>query len=443
VVSGAAVVLESGTPAGLGDIAIGATVSSGGALYVFSGGWTIGTTVDFGGSETVDGGVASGTGVAFGGLQLVYGGSAGGAVVGDGGRQFVYRGGVASGTVVDYAGSEFVSGGATYGTVLGFGAKEYVSGGTAYGTVIDAGGYEIIESGGSAGGVAVIDGGGMIVSSGGVAAGGVQFVAGADGLLSIADTADFIAVVSGLGDGDLIDLTGLSYGFGATATLSGDLLRVHAGAGTDTITLDPAGLTDASFEVSRDGGGGTLVSVTCFCEGTQIATPVGETAVETLHAGDLVRLADGRALPVRWIGVQTVARRFADPARVLPVRIAAGALGEGVPARDLLVSPGHGFLLDGVLVQAGALAGLPGIARESEVAETFRYYHVELDEHALLLAEGLPAESFLPGAEEAAFDNRAERPARELGGEMPYPRVKCARQVPRALRAKLAGRTAA
>jgi hypothetical protein len=96
-----------------------------------------------------------------------------------------------------------------------------------------------------------------------------------------------------------------------------------------------------------------------------------------------------------------------------------------------------------VLVQAGALAGLPGIARESEVAETFRYYHVELDEHALLLAEGLPAESFLPGAEEAAFDNRAERPARELGGEMPYPRVKCARQVPRALRAKLAGRTAA
>jgi hypothetical protein len=69
---------------------------------------------------------------------------------------------------------------------------------------------------------------------------------------------------------------------------------------------------------------------------------------------------------------------------------------------------------------------------------------VELDGHDLLLAEGLANESFLMGAEDMGFDNLAERPA-DLGGatEMPYPRVKAARQVPGSVRRLIATRSGA
>src|SRR4051794_5328758 len=85
--------------------------------------------------------------------------------------------------------------------------------------------------------------------------------------------------------------------------------------------------------------------VICFYPGTCIRTPVGEVAVETLRIGDMVLTAEGRAMPVRWLGRQTVSTLFADPLRVLPIRIAAGALAENLPARDLLVSPDHAILV--------------------------------------------------------------------------------------------------
>ena len=95
--------------------------------------------------------------------------------------------------------------------------------------------------------------------------------------------------------------------------------------------------------------------VACFMPGTLVATPTGEQPVETLKIGDLVLTAEGQARPVRWMGRHTVSRLFADPQRVLPIRVTAGALGENVPVRDLLVSPDHALLVDGILVQAGAL----------------------------------------------------------------------------------------
>ncbi|MDO9714589.1 Hint domain-containing protein, partial [Paracraurococcus lichenis] len=139
-------------------------------------------------------------------------------------------------------------------------------------------------------------------------------------------------------------------------------------------------------------GQGTVI---CFYPGTLIRTPAGEQAVETLAIGDLVMTAEGTAMPVRWLGRQTVSTRFGEPDRVLPIRIQAGALGEAMPARDLLVSPDHALMLDGVLVQAGALVNGITIRRETAVPTSFTYYHVELADHALILAEGVPAETFV------------------------------------------------
>lgn len=183
----------------------------------------------------------------------------------------------------------------------------------------------------------------------------------------------------------------------------------------------------------------------CFCAGTLIATARGEVAVEDLRPGDLVLTVGGEALPLRWLGRVAVAARFVEGSHGLPIRITAGALGEGLPKRDLLVSPGHAMFLDGVLVNAGALVNGTTIRREAEVPEVFHYYHVELDRHALILAEGAPTESFLDTVEPGRFDNGAERPEWPAGAameELPYPRASSARQVPARVRARIAAAAA-
>lgn len=183
--------------------------------------------------------------------------------------------------------------------------------------------------------------------------------------------------------------------------------------------------------------------VLCFLAGTRIATPAGEVAVEDLNVGDLVLTADGRSLPVRFIGRQTIVRRFSRSEENLPIQISAGALGHNLPVRDLFVSRAHAIGFGDVLVQAGALVNGTTIRRATELPNTFTYYHVEVAEHVLLLAEGVAAESFIDSAETVAFHNVADRPDYPPIAEIDMPRARSHRQVPRQIRALIAERTAA
>ncbi len=112
--------------------------------------------------------------------------------------------------------------------------------------------------------------------------------------------------------------------------------------------------------------------------------------------------------------------------------------------RDLFVSPDHAIGLGPVLVHAAALVDGLGVLREPVAGETILYLHVELARHALILAEGLPAESFVDNLEQLGFDNWHEREA--LVGEtapvaeMDLPRAKSRRQVPQAIRRALEAR---
>ncbi len=135
----------------------------------------------------------------------------------------------------------------------------------------------------------------------------------------------------------------------------------------------------------------------CFCAGTRILTARGEVAVEDLRVGDMAVTASGQHRPIRWIGHRSLdLRRHPRPETVRPVRIAAHALGPDKPARDLCVSPGHALCLDllgEVLIPALALVN--GATITQVEAESVTYWHVELDSHDLLVAEGQPAESYL------------------------------------------------
>jgi len=183
----------------------------------------------------------------------------------------------------------------------------------------------------------------------------------------------------------------------------------------------------------------------CFLPGTMIATPEGEVAVESLSIGDLVNTADGRTVPVRWLGRQTVVARFGIPEGRRPVHIVAGALGADLPKRDLRVTSDHALLIENVLVHAGALVNGTTIRRIplSELGERFLVYHIETENHEVIVAEGTPAETFIDNVPRARFDNYAEYLA-QYGDKPPamvelsQPRAMSRRQVPPAILALIA-----
>ena len=169
-----------------------------------------------------------------------------------------------------------------------------------------------------------------------------------------------------------------------------------------------------AFDASSDGAGGTDVTlrgieVPCFARGTRLLTMRGEVPVETLQVGDVMVtfLGEGATLkPVRWIGHRLVdCRRHPRPRNVWPVRIAAGAFGSGVPHRDLRLSPGHAVAWDTVLIPA--IVAVNGATVTQAPVDRVQYFHVELEAHDLLLAEGLRVESYLDTGNRSAFQTEA------------------------------------
>ena len=146
-------------------------------------------------------------------------------------------------------------------------------------------------------------------------------------------------------------------------------------------------------------------NLACYAAGTRIATAAGDVAVEALRAGDAVLLArEAATADVIWVGRRRLrASAQPRPEQVWPIRIHAGALGDGVPRHDLRVSPEHAMWVDGALMPARCLMNGTSIVQEQ--VEEITYYHIELPRHDLLLAEGAPAESWLDTGNRAMFEN--------------------------------------
>ncbi|MGC1503506.1 MAG: Hint domain-containing protein [Sulfitobacter sp.] len=140
--------------------------------------------------------------------------------------------------------------------------------------------------------------------------------------------------------------------------------------------------------------------VVCFVDGTQIQTPTGERAVEDLCVGDQVVTLEFGPMTVRWLAHRDVgeAELLANE-KLIPVRIKPGLFGN---KRALLLSKQHCVLVRDAAgfrayVKAGHLAEQTRIASYATGRKKVSYYHLLLDSHATVFANGLPCESFYPG----------------------------------------------
>ncbi len=147
----------------------------------------------------------------------------------------------------------------------------------------------------------------------------------------------------------------------------------------------------------------------CFARGSQILTEHGPCPVERLKIGDKLVTRDGGLKPIRWIASSKVtdARRRGN-SQLEPVAIAPGTFAPGIPSRTLRLSPQHRVLLEGayvdmliaepaVLASAKSLINGKNIYHCGDEIEDLEYWHIALDQHEVIYAEGCPVETFHPG----------------------------------------------
>jgi hypothetical protein len=257
-------------------------------------------------------------------------------------------------------------------------------------------------------GQVVIDSTSTLVTQGTVATGETIAFASHAGQLDMTP-AVFSGEILGFVTGDTIELTGVTDATSA-GIVNGDTLQIERSSNPAILLdLDPnQDYTGVSFPIGTDitdGYNTVTTDLACFAEGTRIDTPDGPVAVEALRAGVLVLTVGGGARAVRWIGHRRLDLRcHSDPAAVQPVRILADAFAPGAPRRALRLSPDHALLIGGELVPVRLLVNGATISRD-DAGRSVTYYHVELDTHDVLLAEGLAAESYFDTGNRGMFEN--------------------------------------
>jgi hypothetical protein len=198
--------------------------------------------------------------------------------------------------------------------------------------------------------------------------------------------------------------------------MSGDVQESSTGAQRTRRNILKMGPILASAVVARSKPAGAVPSSVCgvvkiaslchcLLKGTSIQTADGERNVENLGIGDLLPTMFGGMRPIQWIGRYPIKK--SDPSKrwvkdAMPIRIARSALAPGIPKADLYVSAGHAVFFDGVLVPAEVLINGTTITRfEAAEYDELEYFHVKLERHDVIFAEGAPVETLLTVDESA------------------------------------------
>ncbi|MBV9783263.1 MAG: Hint domain-containing protein [Acidisphaera sp.] len=252
---------------------------------------------------------------------------------------------------------------------------------------------------GALSGTGVVDAGasGDAIFQASVAGLGVDFTA-VSGRIDIDSPASFAGTVGGFAQGDTMYAAGAA----SISYTGGSSIALFDNTSTQIGTIALAQAYPANGFVDN---GGTITEAPCFAAGTRLDTLERPVPVEALRPGDIVATRRSRDIVpavVRWTGHRRIdIDRHPHPERVRPVRIAPDAFGPGAPRRALFLSPDHAVFVGGRLIPIRYLVNDTSIVQLS--LRTVEYWHVELDRHDILLAEGLPAESYLDTGNRAAF----------------------------------------
>jgi hypothetical protein len=279
------------------------------------------------------------------------------------------------------------------------------SGGNTLGSAI----YSTLElaSGSSAGSIAnvgsfvdfgqiALDAGAGWSLGGTIAAGETVTFGGPQASLTLLSPTAAFGTMSGFATTDTIILSGITATSGLS--FSGDTLVVSESSGPNIDLLFDAPV-NVTFSVT---GGSTDITVACFAQGTRVETATGAVAVEALRPGTQVRSVFGGNREVVWIGHRHIdCTKHPRPRTVWPIQIEADAFGPGLPLAALRVSPDHAIYVNQVLIPARHLVN--GTTIRQVPVDEVTYYHVELPRHDVLLAEGLPAESYLDIGDRSNF----------------------------------------
>ncbi|WP_293868713.1 Hint domain-containing protein [uncultured Alsobacter sp.] len=399
------------------------------------------------GGGFIDGGIGNDTLIAGDGDTIILSGSGDNLIETGGGNATVSLGS-GNNTVTGGDGDIVVtSEGGNNTIVLGSGNANLQLGGGA--DNITAGSGELIVDGG-AGNDTITGGDGFMSVSGGegddtiVLGGGGGNVSGGGGT----DTYVF-------GPGTAVDTTISDFNaaedkIDLTQSGAGDLIFTDDGNGNTIITS-----SDGSVNITVQGASASQVQDAtdppCYLRGTLIRTATGEVPVESLAIGDMVMTLDGAARPVKWIGRRTYAPSvMARSPKLTPVCFRKGSLGANLPHSDLYVSHDHAMFVNGVFVDASILENGANVVREFPGGPTIDYFHIELEGHAIVYANGVTAESYVNHGNRTMFQNWSEYaalygedlPAAELedgGHERSYPAVKSGPEL-EAIRAEIGAR---
>jgi hypothetical protein len=230
-------------------------------------------------------------------------------------------------------------------------------------------------------------------------------------------------VITNMQPGDAFDLPFMTFSNTGTATVVSNgtvsqQLQIVENSSTFTIALDPKqNFSGDVFQLGTDSASGTLITeAPCFCRGTLILTDRGEVLVEALAIGDKVRTLAGALKPITWIGYgRRLITALSRNARPMIVR--RDALADGVPCRDLRLTRAHSLYLDDILVPVEYLLNGCSVLWD-ESAREVEFYHIELRDHDVLIADGAPAESYREDGNRALFDN--PDPPRFTTAESPW-----------------------